>query len=523
MAMPKPGQIVTGKVRADHLHTRPLIVVEVGDTRAGVLSCTHYALSHNVGRPNLPLTDWHLSGFETPSYLWVKDAAGTLAMQYVPFGLLTDRRIGLVTRSDGERIAAALKVPLPPYVLQPFLDGCLTVEEDDLIEHLLKPATAGTTRRRPGGKTRMSRHEARRAFEEEDLRLALDELAEDDPQENPAVPPKKPLTLAPPETSLADCPDFIDKTFGQPIGGGLRAEVVLISPETAEALLEKQGGLNRKLREDRVERYAREMIAGKWEVHAAIGFDSNNVLWDGQHRLNAVVRANVTVPMLVVWGHKPQRAQITADQNMTRTFGQNLGFWGFRYVSDLAATVSMCMAFGNGFGSFVLSRGSNASPSEKAEWLANNIHIYSDGSAKWSEGQQAPSNHDAYNRIAKWKQRVDISASIVGASWWLLAKAGGPERASLFWEKVTDNDPTSFSGPNDPLWQLQRILKEQKTLKASRTSSKRPYEPIHLLALTVDAWNKWLSGSERKLFFRAADMAFPTPLVPDTLEPAKAA
>ena len=72
-----------------------------------------------------------------------------------------------------------------------------------------------------------------------------------------------------------------------------------ITPEEAAKLLEKNLS-NRKLAQPVVARYARDMAAGRWELNGAtICVDKDGNLTDGQHRLSAVVSANVPVRMTI--------------------------------------------------------------------------------------------------------------------------------------------------------------------------------------------------------------------------------
>lgn len=76
-----------------------------------------------------------------------------------------------------------------------------------------------------------------------------------------------------------------------------------ITPEKANEYLLKNTDNYRNPNTRRVNTYAADMAAGKWEMNGeAIKFDSDGNLVDGQHRLLAIVKANATVKMLVVRG-----------------------------------------------------------------------------------------------------------------------------------------------------------------------------------------------------------------------------
>jgi hypothetical protein len=100
----------------------------------------------------------------------------------------------------------------------------------------------------------------------------------------------------------------------------MRVQIVDMTPGLAQALLE-HNRKNRRVSSARVEVYARDMAAGRWQFNnqgVALGLEGE--LYDGQHRLLAVLQAGVTVPMLVVSGLDAS-ARTTIDQGRTRSMG----------------------------------------------------------------------------------------------------------------------------------------------------------------------------------------------------------
>ena len=64
---------------------------------------------------------------------------------------------------------------------------------------------------------------------------------------------------------------------------------------------------NRPLRQVHVQRLARDMKAGRWRLtHQGIAFDTTGLLIDGQHRLCAVIEADMTVKMRVFFNEPPE-------------------------------------------------------------------------------------------------------------------------------------------------------------------------------------------------------------------------
>lgn len=96
------------------------------------------------------------------------------------------------------------------------------------------------------------------------------------------------------------------------------AEYVTITPGQAQLWLD-DAARNRKLSQARITKYAAIMERGDWLVtNQGIAFDEYGHLIDGQHRLTAIVKAEVSVTMLVVSAVKGV-AQLVMDQGYTRT------------------------------------------------------------------------------------------------------------------------------------------------------------------------------------------------------------
>jgi hypothetical protein len=76
---------------------------------------------------------------------------------------------------------------------------------------------------------------------------------------------------------------------------------------------------NRPLRSALVDRFARDMQAGRWQLtHQGIAFDPDHVLIDGQHRLWAVVISGVTVRMRVFF-NEPLESMQAVDTGLVRS------------------------------------------------------------------------------------------------------------------------------------------------------------------------------------------------------------
>lgn len=75
-----------------------------------------------------------------------------------------------------------------------------------------------------------------------------------------------------------------------------------VTPALAKAWLNNNIDNNRHIRPSLVWKYAYDMKNGNWGINTdAIAFNAAGELINGQHRLSAVVRANATITMLVVF------------------------------------------------------------------------------------------------------------------------------------------------------------------------------------------------------------------------------
>lgn len=103
----------------------------------------------------------------------------------------------------------------------------------------------------------------------------------------------------------------------------LSADVEQITPDRAKEYLLLNHN-NRKISEKAVAPLAQDMLNGNWRLTGeAIKFDTDNNLIDGQHRLTAIERTGVSLPILVIRGVEPD-AQLVLDTGMKRTGGNAL-------------------------------------------------------------------------------------------------------------------------------------------------------------------------------------------------------
>lgn len=115
------------------------------------------------------------------------------------------------------------------------------------------------------------------------------------------------------------------------------ASVELITPEMASAWL-GNNGRNRSISQAVVNRYARDMLSGNWEINGeTIVFYEDGTLKDGQHRLEAIVKAGVPQWMIVVRGVENDIA--IHDRGRVRSVANVMEIAG--YEANLKSTASI--------------------------------------------------------------------------------------------------------------------------------------------------------------------------------------
>lgn len=99
----------------------------------------------------------------------------------------------------------------------------------------------------------------------------------------------------------------------------MKTELVDVSPALAQTWLNKNHSENRVINPVRVIQYARMMSESAWlPTGESIKFDTLDRLMDGQHRLLAVIKAGITVPMFVTTGLDPAVFHVI-DHGFART------------------------------------------------------------------------------------------------------------------------------------------------------------------------------------------------------------
>lgn len=243
-------------------------------------------------------------------------------------------------------------------------------------------------------------------------------------------------------------------------------EIVDVSPTLAEEWLSRNPN-NRNLRRSVVDGYARDMEAGRWALNGeTVKFAADGHLFDGQHRLNAIIASGQAVPMVVVRGLAAD-VMPTVDAGAKRSYSDALKLQGEDNTSTLAAVARRAVMWERGMRT---NTGAiRPTPLEMNDFLERHPEIRTSA--------------DLASRLAS---RESLPASVYGLCHFLFAKLDA-EAASWFLMRVSDGDGLSSS---DPIAQLRGRITRLR-VRGGRINETEG------LALTIRAWNAHRAGETR--------------------------
>ena len=243
-------------------------------------------------------------------------------------------------------------------------------------------------------------------------------------------------------------------------------EIVDVTPALAETWLSRNPN-NRNLRRPLVEAYARDMTAGRWRLNGeTVKFSTTGQLYDGQHRLNAVILADTTVPMVVVNGLGTD-VMATVDAGAKRSYSDALKLSGEENTSTLAAICRRAVMWERGMRT---NTGAiRPTPLEMDDFLARHPEI-----------------RTSADLAARLASRERLPASVIGLCHYLFSKID-PDDATWFFLRVADGDGLRAE---DPIAVLRNRVTRLR-LTGGRINETEG------LALTIRAWNAHRDGATR--------------------------
>lgn len=247
---------------------------------------------------------------------------------------------------------------------------------------------------------------------------------------------------------------------------GVTYSVELITPEMAAAWL-TQNKRNRRQRRAAIDRYARDMQRERWmENGAAISFDTDGRLIDGQHRLEAGVQSAKPFWSLVVT-NLPPKAQDTMDDQAKRTMADRMAFHDRDNATISASVTRRILLWQNGH-----KTNTGSYQPTVAESL---VALNSD-----------PTIDIAIRQAVSLRALSPVPPTIIGLTWWLFWQINADDCAE-FWTGLHDGANLTPGSP---------ILMVRNQINGDRAkSSGRIPESAHL-AYVLKAWNAWRDDRE---------------------------
>lgn len=129
----------------------------------------------------------------------------------------------------------------------------------------------------------------------------------------------------------------------------INSEVITITPERAKLFLEHNTE-NRRLSRSRVNKYLRDIQAGLWKLNGeSIKMSDRGVILDGQHRLEAIVLANMPVETVFISGIPHDHGVFeTIDAGAPRSASDAMRLDGMKHPTLIPAIVRAVADYDSG-------------------------------------------------------------------------------------------------------------------------------------------------------------------------------
>lgn len=258
---------------------------------------------------------------------------------------------------------------------------------------------------------------------------------------------------------------------------------ITVTPDLASHWLHKAAGThNRKLKWPVAQKYARDMRAGQWQLTCqGIEFDPEGTLLNGQHRLHAVVIADMPMTFLVGFNVKPE-AQKAMDIGALRTLFDAFTLAGVRDAS-VVATVVRVLVMCEKAGTLAAYHDYRYNPTRAECWA-------------YFEAHQDVQDVATLARAL----RICLPTSVAGVLVYLTRK-NHPVESEKFWRALATGVGL---GGND----IRHLLRER--LIRNRQDNHNKMVELDVMACTIKGWNGYLSGGKgtaRGLSWRRAGVS----------------
>lgn len=260
--------------------------------------------------------------------------------------------------------------------------------------------------------------------------------------------------------------------------------VELITPEKASEYL-SHNNENRTLNKRRVQFYVYQMQNGKWgfDPSDSITFDKEGNLLNGQHRLEALKRANVTAEFNVMRG-VDKATRVYMDTGKPRNGGDVLSLMGYANSTNIASMINFLIGtLRKGW----MPQGEGYSLSKVITCVSNNdiLREYESASDLYQTIYSISQREYKKYRLFTVAHFGGVCAFLVRDKHYDLAKV------EEFYKLLNDCEEGNY--------QYLIYLKRKIVGSLQRTSEKDRLSIAQKLVMLSRAWNYFIAGEDRKV------------------------
>lgn len=260
----------------------------------------------------------------------------------------------------------------------------------------------------------------------------------------------------------------------------MKTQQVILTKEMASEWLSKNDK-NRNIDKHRVAAYTRQMNEGLWlQVGDTIRFEGNyERLLDGQHRLSAFLKSNLTTLTVNVVTFLSEESFKAMDTGVKRSIANIIQINGTPDALTISAIVYAIFSIQNGLVHFGSQGQTNTSASSTKATASEVIDFIEKTPAIFNAASKARSCYNNFRGLSKAEY---------GAFYFLFAQKD-QELADDFFEQLSSGLKLTDTSP---IYHLRKKLEQNKMSSVKMVGKMRQ-------AIIITAWNAYRKGAEMKL------------------------
>ncbi|MFJ1745415.1 hypothetical protein ACIOJD_04115 [Streptomyces sp. NPDC088116] len=245
--------------------------------------------------------------------------------------------------------------------------------------------------------------------------------------------------------------------------------LVQVTPEIAESLLSR-AVVNRRLDWGQVDFLADSIIREEWQLtHQGIAIDGpldTGFLLDGQHRLNAIIKAGIPVWLYVFEG-LPRTAFPVLDTGKRRSGVDTLSATGEKYLPLLHSTIRHVLLFKN---------------MPDSSWSGTGSRV-ANGRILAAYNEDSDMYREAVVMGRDISKHVFASQTAVAVGYFVTTEAAPVMKVDTWIEGLTSGANLEMGDPRLAMLKVPHMKKR---------GIKRRYSMREQVAMYIKAWNSWV-------------------------------